>query len=156
MRDPIFCEMLVVIGAAYHLAPIVIVFPFFPAFKMPFAIQLQYLIYRWNVLLITALTGPPKIHLHLFLCQLGFIMHAASALGSRRDFFFHQYKVTFSSAPAKAPKIHGACTKSLQMHIFGPGKGFFVCDTSLQKRNGFLQRSGLLENATKEGCNSWK
>lgn len=66
--------MHVIISAAYHLAPIVVVFPFFHAFSSPFAIQLQYdLIYRWNVLLVTALTVSQKIHLHLFICQLGSI-----------------------------------------------------------------------------------
>lgn len=35
------------------------------------------------------------------------------------------------------------------MHIFGPGKGFFLCATPLQKRNGFLQRSGQLGTTKK-------
>lgn len=34
--------MLVINGAVYHLAPTVIVFPLLGAFKMPFAVQLQY------------------------------------------------------------------------------------------------------------------
>lgn len=107
ITEPIFCETRVIIGAAYHLAPVVIGFPFFHAFKMPFAIQLQYdLIYRWNVLLITALTAPPKIHLHLFVCQLGSIARAASAFGLWKDyFFFASTKLPFLVLQPKHPRL---------------------------------------------------
>lgn len=53
--------MLIIIGAGYHLAPTVIVFPLLSAFKMPFPVQIQYYLilpfYHWNVLHATLLTA---------------------------------------------------------------------------------------------------
>lgn len=137
--DPFFfsCEIHVITGAVYCLAPIVIVFPSSNAFKMPFVMQLRYdLIYHWNVLLITALTAQCKIHLHLFICQLGFIKHFASAFGSWRDVFFTSTMLPFLVFQPKLPRFTVLALKTYKCTYLDQEK-ISLCDSVIAKEEWF-------------------
>lgn len=141
--------MHVIISAAYHLAPIVIVISFFHAFRSPFAIQLQYdLIYRWNVLLITTLTVSHKIHLHLFICQLGSVTLFQPL--ARGGVFFTSKKLPFLVFQPKHPRFMVLALKAYKCTYSDQEKAS-LCVSLHCKRGIFLIEIRTIGNLNKGG-----